>query len=171
MASRVVPAIGETIARELPVSMLSNVDLPTFGWPMIATFVSFFSSSEASGSEASPGDSSSTSPAGTFFAPRRSCDGSSGAITTGTTSIIASINSMVPRPCSAAMGKTSRIPSVLKFCAAASCLAESTLFTARKSGLPRRCSCRANSMSGDASSVRASTTITTASDSSNATLA
>ena len=38
-ASRVVPAIGETIARSLPVSVLSSVDLPTFGRPMIATLM------------------------------------------------------------------------------------------------------------------------------------
>ena len=38
-ASRVVPAIGDTIARSCPVSAFSSVDLPTFGRPMIATLI------------------------------------------------------------------------------------------------------------------------------------
>src|ERR1019366_8789852 len=37
--SRVVPAMGETIARSVPTSALSRVDLPTFGRPMIATLM------------------------------------------------------------------------------------------------------------------------------------
>ena len=44
-ASRVVPAIGDTMAREVPVSALSSVDLPTFGRPMMATEVSRCSNS------------------------------------------------------------------------------------------------------------------------------
>src|SRR5271169_3984341 len=39
-ASRVVPGIGETMAREVPVSRFSSVDLPTFGCPIIATLTS-----------------------------------------------------------------------------------------------------------------------------------
>src|SRR5579864_7229662 len=39
-ASRVVPGMGETIARSVPVSRLSSVDLPTLGWPIMATLVS-----------------------------------------------------------------------------------------------------------------------------------
>ena len=39
-ASRVVPAIGETMARSCPVSAFSRVDLPTFGRPMMATLMS-----------------------------------------------------------------------------------------------------------------------------------
>ena len=38
-ASRVVPAMGETMARSSPVSALSRVDLPTLGRPMIATLI------------------------------------------------------------------------------------------------------------------------------------
>jgi hypothetical protein len=34
--ARVVPAIGETMARSSPVRALSSVDLPTFGRPMMA---------------------------------------------------------------------------------------------------------------------------------------
>src|SRR5664279_3701102 len=37
--SRVVPAMGETMARSVPTSALSSVDLPTFGRPMIATLM------------------------------------------------------------------------------------------------------------------------------------
>jgi hypothetical protein len=36
----VVPAIGETMAREELVSAFNRVDLPTFGRPMMATDVS-----------------------------------------------------------------------------------------------------------------------------------
>src|SRR5437588_13406 len=43
-ASRVVPAIGETIERSLPVRALSRVDLPTFGRPIIATLIRGFES-------------------------------------------------------------------------------------------------------------------------------
>src|SRR5579864_7961085 len=42
-ASRVVPGMGETIARSVPVSWLSSVDLPTLGWPMMATLISWLS--------------------------------------------------------------------------------------------------------------------------------
>ena len=38
MASRVVPGSGEVIKRFSPSSRLINVDLPTFGRPMTATF-------------------------------------------------------------------------------------------------------------------------------------
>ena len=44
-ASRVVPAIGDTIARDVPVSAFSSVDLPTFGRPMMAIDVSCCSNS------------------------------------------------------------------------------------------------------------------------------
>ena len=37
--SRVVPAMGETMARSSPVSALSSVDLPTLGRPMMATLM------------------------------------------------------------------------------------------------------------------------------------
>ena len=36
---RVVPAMGQTMARSWPVSVLSNVDLPTLGRPMMATLM------------------------------------------------------------------------------------------------------------------------------------
>ena len=39
-ASRVVPGIGETMARSEAVRQFSSVDLPTLGWPMMATLVS-----------------------------------------------------------------------------------------------------------------------------------
>ena len=39
-ASRVVPAMGLTMARALPVRALSKVDLPTLGRPMMAILVS-----------------------------------------------------------------------------------------------------------------------------------
>ena len=39
-ASRVVPAMGETMARSVPVRALSRVDLPTLGRPMMAILVS-----------------------------------------------------------------------------------------------------------------------------------
>jgi hypothetical protein len=38
-ASRVVPAMGETMARSSPSSALSSVDFPTFGRPMMATLM------------------------------------------------------------------------------------------------------------------------------------
>ena len=44
-ASRVVPATGETMARSEPASVLSNVDLPTLGRPMIETLMAFTSGS------------------------------------------------------------------------------------------------------------------------------
>ena len=44
-ASRVVPAIGDTIARVVPVSAFSSVLFPTFGRPIIATEVSRCSNS------------------------------------------------------------------------------------------------------------------------------
>ncbi len=44
-ASRVVPAMGETMARSVPVSAFSSVDLPTLGRPMMATEVSCCSNS------------------------------------------------------------------------------------------------------------------------------
>ena len=44
-ASRVVPAMGETMARSVPVRALSRVDLPTLGRPMMATEVSNCSNS------------------------------------------------------------------------------------------------------------------------------
>ena len=40
MTTRVVPAMGETMARPVPVSAFSSVDLPTLGRPMMATRVS-----------------------------------------------------------------------------------------------------------------------------------
>ncbi|OQA02540.1 MAG: hypothetical protein BWY68_00962 [bacterium ADurb.Bin400] len=40
--SRVVPASSETIARFLPIIVFSNVDLPTFGLPIIATLITGF---------------------------------------------------------------------------------------------------------------------------------
>ena len=39
-ASRVVPGIGDTMDREVPVSRFSSVDLPTLGCPIIATLTS-----------------------------------------------------------------------------------------------------------------------------------
>src|SRR5258708_30109812 len=44
-ASRVVPGIGETIARSEAVRQFSSVDLPTLGWPMIAILTSCRASS------------------------------------------------------------------------------------------------------------------------------
>src|SRR5690348_9279878 len=41
MTSRVVPAIGVTIARRVPVMRLNSVDLPTFGRPTRTTEGSF----------------------------------------------------------------------------------------------------------------------------------
>ena len=43
-ASRVVPAMGETMARSCPVSAFSSVDLPTLGRPMMATLMAGASS-------------------------------------------------------------------------------------------------------------------------------
>ena len=40
-ASRVVPGMGETMARSEAVRQFSSVDLPTLGWPMMATLVSW----------------------------------------------------------------------------------------------------------------------------------
>ena len=39
-ASRVVPAMGETIERSSPTRRFSRVDFPTFGRPMMATRIS-----------------------------------------------------------------------------------------------------------------------------------
>ena len=41
-ASRVVPAMGETMARSWPVRAFSSVDLPTLGRPMMATLMPSF---------------------------------------------------------------------------------------------------------------------------------
>ena len=43
-ASRVVPGMGETMARSEAVRQFRSVDLPTLGWPMMATLVSESSS-------------------------------------------------------------------------------------------------------------------------------
>ena len=89
----------------------------------------------------------------------------------GNTSNTASSKSPIPLPCSAEIGITFLKPNRRKFSAPAFIESVSILFTARNTGFPPRSNNRANSISGEASSVRPSTTITMASASSSPTFA
>src|ERR1035438_8969760 len=53
-ASRVVPATGETMARSWPVRVLSSVDLPTLGRPMMATLMPVSGGASSGGSVEKP---------------------------------------------------------------------------------------------------------------------
>ncbi len=126
-ASRVVPAIGDTMAREVPVSALSNVDLPTFGRPMMATDVSrcsnspwvriffWFSAGSAPGTRGPPSSISSSIASSISSASRAVSSFTSGC---GIASAIASSSSPMLWPCSELIGKTlldAELPKILGF--------------------------------------------------------
>src|ERR1700736_5576853 len=106
--SRVVPATGSTSERSCPASLLSRLDLPTFGRPRSAT-------------RRGPPSSSSAS----FGA-------------SGSASRITSSRSPLPRPCSALTGTGSPSPSDQSAATSGSALVSSTLLAATTTGLPDR---------------------------------
>ncbi len=181
--------MGETMARDVPVSWFSSVDLPTLGRPMMATLISSGATSECFVFQARSRrrdlrcPRASANRAASSSRLRQSwlrADGfcwhssarSRRRRSWGLPARTSSSSSATPSPCSAEIGSTSRMPSRRNSVGLRLQLAAiSTLLTARNSGLPVRCSRRASSMSGAASSVRPSTTMTMASASSSATRA
>jgi hypothetical protein len=159
-ASRVVPAIGETMARCLPVSRLSSVDLPTFGRPMMAIFTSSGRAERASTSSDSPSIaiSSADADAGSISGKRRCAAAPSN-------------SSMMPKPCSAETKNDSFTPSRCTSVDSCSARSDSILLMASSSGLPERCRMRVSSMSGAVNGARPSTTRTMTSASSMPTFA
>jgi len=163
-ASRVVPGIGDTMAREVPVSRFSSVDLPTLGCPIIATFTSFGSAViSASGGPCVSSLGATGSASEISGSAVSKCK-----VSSFRASKTASRTSSTPRPCSAEIGNSFLIPRRWNSSVSDCCLSLSILLTARKSGLPPRISKRARSRSGAVSSLRPSTTRMIASASSNA---
>ena len=72
-ASLVVPAISETISLFSPISLLIKDDLPTLGFPIIATFVISSSSSSSLGSGKKETTSSRRSPIPNWLAEDIGC--------------------------------------------------------------------------------------------------